>query len=243
MKSINKVYIILPALLLLISCQGKQEPFNISYQVYGKLMEIMQQNQLQANVNLSELSLDANSYGLGALEGLKGEILISRREVITSIATRDEVVITNSNKVSATLLVTTEVVKWNTLEINSTINMKSLEGLIESKAEEFNLDTEGVIPFKIEATPESLDWHIINASLAKEQNHQAYKESGASGVSKGEAVEILGFYSKSHQGVFTHHGSYLHLHFITKTGELMGHVDDLELSGNWKLELPKAEKP
>lgn len=243
MKSVNKRYINLLILFLLMSCQGKQEPYKVYYQVYGKLMEIMQQNQLQARVSLSDLTLTANSYGLGAMEGLKGEILISEGKVITSIANPDSILMGNSNDVSAALLVTTEVAEWNILELNSSENMKGLESLILSKADEFNLDTNDVIPFKIEATPKSLNWHIINASLATEQNHQAYKESGRTGVLEDEAVKIIGFYSKNHQGVFTHHGSFLHLHFITANGELMGHVDDLELTGNWKLEIPKAEKP
>lgn len=243
MKSINKRYIGLLGLLLLMSCQGKQEPYKVSYQVYGKLMEIMQQNKLQARVKLRDLTFDANSYGLGAMEGLKGEILISGGKVITSIANPDSILMESSNNVSAALLVTTEVAEWNTLNMNSSETMKGLEALIESKASEFNLDTNDVIPFKIEASPKQLNWHIINASLAKEQNHQAYKESGKTGVLENESVEIIGFFSKSHQGVFTHHGSFLHLHFISANGELMGHVDDLELSGNWKLELPKAEKP
>lgn len=243
MKSSNKRYIGLFGLLLLMSCQGKQEPYKASYQVYGKLMEIMQQNLLQARVSLSDLTLDANSYGLGAMEGLMGEILISEGKVITSIANPDSILMGSSNDVSAALLVTTEVAEWSTLEMNSSENMRGLEALIDSRAKELNLDANDVIPFKIEATPKSLNWHIINASLATEQNHQAYKESGRTGVLEDEAVKIIGFYSKNHGGVFTHHGSFLHLHFITANGELMGHVDDLELSGSWKLELPKAEKP
>lgn len=243
MKSINKRYINLLILFLLMSCQGKQEPYKVSYQVYGKLMEIMQQNQLQARVSLSDLTLNANSYGLGAMEGLKGEILISEGKVITSIANPDEILMGNSNDVSAALLVTTEVADWTSIEINSSESMKGLEALIQSKADSLNLDTNDVIPFKIEVSPKILNWHIINASLAKEQNHQAYKESGRTGLLENEAVEIVGFYSKNHEGVFTHHGSFLHLHFITANGELMGHVDDLEMSGNWKLKLPKAEKP
>ena len=243
MKSTHKRYINLLLLFLLMSCQGKQEPYQVSYQAYGKLMEIMQQNQLQARVNIADLTLDAESYGLGAMEGLKGEILISGGKVMTSLAYPDSIIMQNTNAISAALLVTTEVTGWTSIEINSSENMKGLEALIQSKAEGLLLDTNEVIPFKIEASPKTLNWHIINASLATEQNHQAYKESGRTGILENEAVEIIGFYSKNHQGVFTHHGSFLHLHFITNNGELMGHIDELELSGSWKLELPKAEKP
>jgi len=44
-----------------------------------------------------------------------------------------------------------------------------------------------------------------------------------------EEVEIVGFFSTEHQGVFTHHDSFLHMHLITKDKSLMGHLDELEL--------------
>lgn len=231
------------AFLLLFGCQGEKKPLKISYQVHGKLMEIMQQNQLQARINLKDLQFGKNSYGLGAMEGLQGEILISQGEVITAIANPDGILIQNSNAIEAALLVTTEVENWQEVELNKTIDLKSLETVIEDQAETFNLNVNDVIPFKIEATPKRLNWHIINATLAKEQNHQAYKESGKSGILENAAVEIIGFYSKNHQGIFTHHGSFLHLHCITADGSLMGHVDELQIDGNWKIYLPKAAQP
>lgn len=231
------------AFFLLLGCQGEQKSVKISYQVYGKLMEIMQHNQLQARVNLNDLQLGKNSYGLGAMEDLQGEILISQGEVITSVANPDSILVQNSNAFGAALLVTTEVEDWQEVEMNETVDLKSLESVIEFQAETFDLNANDVIPFKIEANPKSLNWHIINASLAEEQNHQAYKESGRTGVLESQKVEIIGFYSKNHQGVFTHHGRFLHLHFITADGSLMGHVDNLQIDGNWKIYLPKAAQP
>jgi acetolactate decarboxylase len=38
-------------------------------------------------------------------------------------------------------------------------------------------------------------------------------------------VEIIGFFSTEHKGVFTHHDSFLHMHLITKDKEKMGHLD------------------
>ncbi len=55
---------------------------------------------------------------------------------------------------------------------------------------------------------------------------------------KDEEVEIIGFFSTKHQGIFTHHDSFLHMHLITKDKSKMGHLDELEIS-EMTLYLPK----
>ena len=52
-------------------------------------------------------------------------------------------------------------------------------------------------------------------------------------------VEILGFFSKQHEGVFTHNGSNTHMHFRTDDVSLAGHVDGIFLGENMTLKLPK----
>ena len=53
-----------------------------------------------------------------------------------------------------------------------------------------------------------------------------------------EEAEIIGFFSKEHQGIFTHHDSFLHVHLITKDETKMGHLDELEID-QMKLYLPR----
>ena len=47
-------------------------------------------------------------------------------------------------------------------------------------------------------------------------------------VLEGNEVEILGFFSRRHKGIFTHHDSNVHVHLITRDKSMMGHVDKLE---------------
>lgn len=56
---------------------------------------------------------------------------------------------------------------------------------------------------------------------------------------KNEDVEIIGFFSTEHQGIFTHHDSYLHMHLITKDIKKMGHLDEITF-GDMTLYLPKS---
>ena len=55
---------------------------------------------------------------------------------------------------------------------------------------------------------------------------------------KGENVTIIGFYSKRHEGIFTHRGSYVRMHVVTENG-LSGHIDEIVASPDLKVRFPK----
>jgi len=49
---------------------------------------------------------------------------------------------------------------------------------------------------------------------------------------------MIGFFSTKHKGVFTHHGSFLHMHLISEDESKMGHLDNLGIE-EMKSFLPK----
>ena len=68
-------------------------------------------------------------------------------------------------------------------------------------------------------------------------------------VTKNEPVDIIGFYSESHAGVFLtqytpaiKEGSgmknAIHLHHVSRVGKASGHIDDIALGENMVLRLP-----
>lgn len=230
-------------LFLLISCQSQQSNELPEVVVYGKLMEIMRENQLQARVQLEDLSMNSNTFGLGAIEGLAGEILIWEGKSLISKSLLGQVSIEESVDYGAALLVITEAEGWNEFSLSQVSSFQGLEAAFEEKAITLGYDSNAIIPFRISGKIDDLDWHVINAVEASEPTHEAYKAAGFSGQEKDKSVEILGFYSKNHQGVFTHHGSFVHLHFIDREAQIMGHVDGLKFSSEVKFYLPKSVKP
>lgn len=54
-----------------------------------------------------------------------------------------------------------------------------------------------------------------------------------------EAVDIVGFFSTAHKGVYTHHDSFVHMHIITKDERMMGHLDAIDME-TMVLYLPKG---
>lgn len=234
----------IPVIILAVSFSACQ-PGNIGFEVqhHGVLREIMMQQKLQANADLSEFSNTPNLYALGALEGLSGEIMIVDSRPSYSIADAEGVSVEGGFNKKATLLVTSQVAEWSEMPLDiSWLGLETLQAMIKEAAIQSGLSTDQPFPFMLKGNFDKVDWHIINAARAEQQNHDAYKEAGASGSTAGANGQILGFYSESHEGVFTHHGSYVHLHFINDDKSLMGHVDDLSINGKVSLLLPKTAK-
>ncbi len=211
---------------------------------YGVLREIMREQKIGANANLKDFASAKHLYALGALEGLSGEILIVDGKPFHGLAKKGEVIIDKGFDKKATLLVAAEVSEWSEVSIPLKVeDLKDLASEIARIAQERGFDTSKAFPFQLKGIVSQLEWHIINATEAKEQSHDAFKEAGLKGIERSQSVEILGFYSENHQGIFTHHGSFLHLHFKDSDGTKMGHVDQLSINGDIVLMLPKTNKP
>ncbi len=224
--------------ITLSACAQDQQTIVVNNQ--GILREIMMEQKLTANASLADYKNTPNFYALGALEGLAGEILILNGRPLNSIAKQGKLTIERSFDKKATLLVSSEVSEWNETSIDLNVtSLKDLQSIIAQKAKVAGINTNEAFPFMIKGSFEGIEWHVINAAEAKEQNHEAFKEAGLKGTSSEVDARILGFYSEKHEGVFTHHGSFLHLHFINEKETEMGHVDNLKISGNIKLMMPK----
>ncbi|MEC7754945.1 acetolactate decarboxylase [Roseivirga sp. UBA1976] len=218
------------------------QPLINDAEVYGNLRQIMQQNQLQARVKSNDLTINENSYALGAMADLEGELMIYEGEVWSSVAQHDSVLLTKPHHFEAALLVKSQVNNWEEVQISKPLSsMKELEQQLAQLIEERQA-TERIVPFRIEGEIAHMDWHVINAKEATGSGHDAYREAGFSGTTENQTVKILGFYSRNHEGIFTHHGSFLHMHFI-KADEAMGHVDALSTKLPVTIYLPKNPIP
>ncbi len=227
-----KKYIIIT--LLILGCSAKTDTSEVK--IAGALRTIMMENKTGANIDLRDLKNQEHLYALGAVEGLQGEILVMNSEPILSQAIEDSFSIRNDFETKATLLVYTNVSEWSSQELEANLTNQELEMLIKQMGSENNLSTP--FPFKIEGYASKLNWHIVNGNSG--QSHEGHATSGYNNKLQSSEVEILGFYSEAHQGIFTHMGENAHLHFKTVDGSIAGHVDDLLLEKRSLLFLPKS---
>ena len=239
MRRLSKqILVVVSVIVLVVSCNSGNQNTEVKYT--GALRSMMTGN-LQATASLDSLSVKPHLYALGAFENLKGEIQIFNGKAFNSSVQSGNLVFDKTFDKKASLLVYAEIASWKDIEIPSSIDSsKKLETFIEEQAKLLSINAKKPIPFLIEGKAESLSWHVINWKDGDtEHTHQKHKESGLNGVEENKEVEIIGFFSKSHKAVFTHHTTFLHMHFKSQNEELAGHVDDLKLGSNMILKLPK----
>lgn len=216
-----------------------QSVYSVEY--FGALRATIQQGDISANANLADYKSRDHLYALGAFENLKGEILILDG---TSYAIRtvsdDRVQFIDAYEENANLLVLASVEKWDPIELPGDIEtLEELQEIIETKAGEQGLDMGRPFPFLLEGKFGELNWHIIDwPEDDPVHTHQKHRTSGPHGVLENRSAKLLGFWSDSHHGVFTHHTTNLHMHFVTDDESLAGHVDGLAKGENLILYLP-----
>lgn len=220
------------------SCEQKENP---PVQIYGALFEIMHKGDLSSRISLNQFDNDSNIFGLGALKELKGEILILDSKPFISYETSNsELGISNDYNHEAALYVSTVVNNWTELKLPTNVNStEQLEKYIEEISSDNHINIEEPFPFLIKGVSSEVNWHIINwDSKDTVHSHQKHIESGLSGVLEDTPMTILGFYSKNHKTIFTHHSTFIHMHFLTDDKKIAGHIDDIYFGDNQTLELP-----
>jgi len=229
--------IVLLGLLMLFSCKQELEQPVVNY---AGALRTMMSGDISKKIELDSLSKLPNLYAIGAFEGLSGEIQIGNGVSFNSRVQDSTVIIENEIKAAASLLVYAQVSEWIDIPNVSFQSTTELENELSEQASMKGLDSDKPFPFIMEGKVKELKWHVIkwdkNDSI---HTHKKHQEAGLNGVIKDEKVEIIGFYSKKHKGVFTHHSTNIHMHFINKEKNLAGHVDDLIISKSMKLKLPE----
>jgi len=227
--------------LLIVASNACTTIENPKVEIYGALFEMMHQGNLSTRIDLNSLKEKKHTYGLGALTDLKGEILIMDSNVFISSETNNgDINISNSYNHQAALFVQSQVSKWQSIELPSFVHtVTKLEDYIESEAKRYGLDIEKPLPFIISGVIPDVKWHIINWPEGDtEHTHIKHINSGLSGHLKDTSMKILGFYSKHHKAIFTHHTTNVHMHFLTNDKKISGHIDEISFDGNQQLFFP-----
>ena len=238
----NQIAILFFLLAITAGCKPKSGLKVNEVKVAGSLMEVMQ-DDLSTRIELSTLMEETNLYAIGAMTDLKGEIQILDSKVYNSRqgAEGEMLEMDNTYNAGAAMLVYARVPEWVEFEVPKAIlTLKQFDGWLYSTAAKAGHDMSSPLPFILHGFPRKLNWHIINWDPAigahTKQNHI---NSGIQGVFLEEETDILGFYSRNHKGVFTHHDANMHMHFILDNRKLGGHVDELLLGPYMTVKLPK----
>lgn len=209
--------------------------------IVGEMRNVMHKGELFGTIDLDTISNKSHLYGLGPVEYLRGEILIvDGKSYISRVLSDSTMSMEESYQVKAPFFVYSNIEKWVEKPIPDSVQTThQLELFLDAVTK----DAIRPFAFRLIATVDSADIHIVNLPEGTEVHspEEAHQNQKTYRVINSE-VEIIGFFSTEHAGVFIHHDSFVHMHLITKDRTQMGHVDMMTLTkGKAKLYLNETQ--
>ena len=161
-------------------------------------------NDLTGHVALEALSAATHLYALGPLEGLRGEVSIF--DSLPSIARiRDNVIATESTwKARACFLVWADVPAWTWQLLDpAPPDLDALESPLSVLACEAGHDAEEPLPFLVMGTAAEMILHVLDKRDGLPHDAERHEQAKVRRTLLGEPVELIGFHSPRHRGIFT----------------------------------------
>lgn len=136
-------------LLVLVGCTSRGWDGRV--EEWGEMRSVMREGQNEARVQLSDVVERAHAYGIGAIEGLGGEIVIEDGRCWVARARGQALVVQPDAKAAnATLLTVSYVPEWTTVSIDRALPANSLDRFVRVAVERTGLETTQPFPFAIE---------------------------------------------------------------------------------------------
>ena len=195
----------------------------------GALRDVKHNGRLSGTVQLDTLAA-RHVYGLGPVAELRGEILLWNDTVYVASVREDSVAVAVVPTVRAPFLVYVSVPAWAAVRtiVDTVVTLDQLQQQVEEQAIAQGKSLERPFPFIVQGRARRITYHVMNKPAEESQHtptlHQKAKHSFAL---NDVTLQLLGFYSRQHEGVFTHRGSYIHVHVISEDRLRMGHLDQL----------------
>lgn len=206
-------------------------------QFRGAMRNVMWKGELGGVINLDTLDRKG-LYGVGPVAGLRGELLILNGTIYqASVVTDTRMQVDVVDGAQAPFFVYAHQNRWREVLLPDSItSMETLEKYLDQS-------TAGLprpFVFKLQGTLDSALIHVVNLAPGSIVRSPTEAHRGQQNYPLQHVpVDIVGFFSTEHQGVFTHHDSFLHLHAITADRKRMGHLDLVSFSpGALRLFLP-----
>ena len=220
----------------------KGEPGEVRW--LGEQRKVVQDGDLTGRVDLTALAERPHLYAAGPLEGLKGEVTVWDGKASLARWEAGKVVTSQEFKGKACFLVYAQVPRWIENKLPSGLDKpEDLEAHIFLQARKAGVPTDRPFPFLLRGTARKLTLHLVNKTDNAPHNPEEHAKVKVPVVLESREVDVIGFYSKQHAGIFTHHDSDAHMHVVTADKKVSGHVDQLSADGEMRLYLPAIQNP
>lgn len=238
MKMELKITLLILTILTLINCTSTSRKMIRPVKVVGEMKNVMWKGQLYGNIDLDTIANKTNLYGLGPVEYLAGEILITGGKSYKSTVISDTTMkVEETYDIKAPFFGYSNIAKWKEQKLpDSILTIQQLEQYLDKVTK----SSPRPFMFKLSGTVEQATIHIVDLPKGSKVSSPDEAHEGQKDYELiNEQSEIVGFFSTEHKAIFTHHDTYLHMHLITVDKQKMGHLDQVMFKkGTMKLSLP-----
>jgi acetolactate decarboxylase len=195
---------------------------------------------LSGTIALDALRDIPHLYALGPVEALLGEVSIFDGQPSVSRVADHAIAIDASFRYRACFLVYASVAEWTTVPMPAPVRgERDLEARVLEAARRHGVDIDQPFPFLIDGRADRLTLHVLDKRDGLPHTPELHERAKVRFAFAGEPVEIVGFFSDRHRGIFTPRDANLHMHVRTRDGRASGHLDHIELAAGGVLRLPR----
>jgi alpha-acetolactate decarboxylase len=223
------------------------EPFDV--RAFGNFGHMLHSGDTRGVVKLREILTVPRSYGLGALDSLRGEILLWDGKFLVSRGhSVNGATEPSAPTDEAVFFVETRVEAWDEIAIANDMTQAEFELFVLQTAVGRGLSGDRAFPFAVRGSFPRVLWHVVTGIPAAhgDQNTEAarihsqgharnrvFDQANAAGF-------LLGFYSGvALEGTISHPGERFHVHYADVGFSVSGHVDDYQIARGAVLLLPR----
>jgi acetolactate decarboxylase len=167
-------------------------------------------------------------YAVGPLEDGHGEVSIFDGVPLISKVENGVVHVHENFRYSAGFLVYSTIQHWSSAAIlRAGTNENDLCDQLTLLAVSHGLATDAPFPFLIQGRIERVTYHVLSNCTEGKYSPELHEKAKFRFEIAQEPVEIIGFYSRCHRGIFTPPDSDVHMHVRTLDNRLAGHVEKI----------------
>ena len=232
LKNIVSIFLV----LLFASCTKMTNTSSIK--VVGKMSDVMWKGDLKAKITTDSLN-NNRTYGLGPVAFLKGEIVLFEGQTFVSkVVDSISHMVSKSPSASAPFFVYSTNSHLKAVHLPETYDtLNSIENYIDSVYKNYDQP----LLIRIDGVFNEMKLHSVNLPEGKQVSSPDDAHQGLSQYDfKNISGSLIGFFSRNHKAVFTHHDSFFHAHFISDDRQVLGHIDELNFNAS-KVSLKVSE--
>jgi len=256
-RGINKK-VFFAAVLMLVLClvidvkAGGESTKDGLVEYIGAQRNMFETGKAEGVLNLKFFQGKDNIYAVGPAALLDGEItLLSSKPYVSKVRGNDYHVDNTLNH-DALFLVWSQVPRWKDIPVPESVNTYvQLQKFVKDQAAASGMDVSKPIPFQFTGVPVEIVWHVnCDKTENKPITRELFAKSKAIYTMKNEPVDIIGFYSERHNGIFISQyapaikpdsgdKNAVHMHLVSRTTKATGHIDNIILGKGMTLRLPE----